>query len=88
MKNQRSKAAAAKVDGEEILPEYDFSRAKPNKFAARFAAGSNVVVLEPDVAAMFPSATEVKEALRALAEIIQKNRAAHRPRRPNPRRTA
>ena len=88
MKNQRSKAAAAKVDGEEILPEYDFSRAMPNKFAARFAAGGNVVVLEPDVAAMFPSATEVNEALRALAEIIQKNRAAHRPRRTNPRRTA
>ena len=87
MKNQSSKAAAAKVDGEEILPEYDFSRAMPNKFAARFAAGSNVVVLEPDVAAMFPSST-VNEALRALAESIQKNRAAHRPRRPNPRRTA
>lgn len=88
MKNQRSKAAAAKVDRDEILPEYDFSRAMPNKFAARFAAGSNVVVLEPDVAAMFPSATEVNEAPRALAEIIQKNRAAQRPRRPNPRRTA
>ena len=88
MKNQLSKASAAKVDNEEILPEYAFSRAMPNKFAARFAAGSNVVLLEPDVAAMFPSATEVNEALRALAGIIQKNRAAHRPGRPNPRRTA
>ena len=81
MKSQRSKAAAAKVDREEILPEYDFSRAMYNKFAARFAVGSNVVVLEPAVGAMFSSATEVNEALRALAEIIQTNRAAHRPRR-------
>lgn len=67
---------ARKVDIGEILPEYDFSRAKPNKFANRYAAGSNVVVLEPDVAAMFPSSGEVNEALRALAGIIQKNRAS------------
>ena len=43
----------------------------------RYAAGSLVVVLEPDVAAAFPSAGQANEALRALAGIIQK----HRPRR-------
>ena len=72
MKKLPTKVKASKVDIDEILPEYDFSGAKPNKFAARYAAGSNVVVLEPDVAAMFPSAVEVNEALRALAGIIQK----------------
>jgi hypothetical protein len=80
MKNERTKAKPSKVDIDEILPEYDFSRAKPNKFASRYAAGSNVVVIEPDVAAMFPSAGEVNEALRALAGIIQKS-ASHRSRR-------
>jgi hypothetical protein len=62
---------------DEILPEYDFSRARPNKYAARYASGSVVVVLEPDVAAAFPSSDKANEALRALAGIIQR----HRPRR-------
>lgn len=65
------------VDADEILPEYDFSRALPNKFASRFAAGSSVVVLDPDVAAAFPNPKDANDALRALAGIIQK----HRPRR-------
>lgn len=66
------------VDHAEILPEYDFSRASPNKYASRYAAGSAVVVLEPDVAAAFPTAREANEALRALAGIIRKHRAAHK----------
>jgi hypothetical protein len=65
------------VDVDEILPEYDFSRARRNKYASRFASGSIVVVLEPDVAAAFPSSAEANEALRALAGIIKK----HRPRK-------
>jgi hypothetical protein len=75
---------ADRVDVDEILPEYDFSRAQPNKYASRYAAGSIVVVLEPDVAAVFPSAGEANEALRALAGIVQK----HRPRRTACRRSA
>jgi hypothetical protein len=66
------------VDADEMLPEYDFSRASRNKYGSRYAAGSAVVVLEPDVAAAFPSSREANEALRALAGIIQK----HRSRRP------
>lgn len=68
---------AGRVEADEILPEYDFSRARPNKYASRYCAGSIVVVLEPDVAAVFPGAGQANEALRALAGIIQK----HRPRR-------
>jgi len=69
------------VGPDEILPEYDFSRASPNKYASRYAAGSAVVVLEPDVAAAFPSSGAANDALRALAGIIQK----HQPRKPSPR---
>jgi hypothetical protein len=77
MKKENSKGQETqRTDVDEILPEYDFSRARPNKYAARYAPGSLVVVLEPDVAAAFPSATAANEALRALAGIIQK----HRPR--------
>jgi hypothetical protein len=61
-------------DDDEIRPEYDFSQGQRNKYAAAYAAGANVVVLDPDVAAVFPTATEVNEALRALAGIIAKHR--------------
>ena len=84
MKKSLNKAEVVnQVDADEILPEYDFSRASPNKFASRYAAGSAVVVLEPDVAAAFPSSGEANEALRALAGIIQK----YRHRRPVSRRS-
>jgi hypothetical protein len=63
------------ADADEILPEYDFRRSAPNKYASRYLAGSTVVVLEPDVAAAFPSSGEANEALRALAGIILKRRS-------------
>jgi hypothetical protein len=82
MKKPLSKGALTdRVAVDEILPEYDFKRSSPNKFASRYAAGSAVIVLEPDVAAAFPSSGEANEALRALAGIIQKHR-----RRPSSRR--
>ena len=65
--------AAVRTDVDEILPEYDFSRSSRNKYASRYAAGSVVVVLEPDVAVAFPSSGEANEALRSLAGIIQKH---------------
>jgi hypothetical protein len=79
MKRTRNKVEVARrADADEILPEYDFSRASRNKYASQYVVGSSVVVLEPDVAAAFPSSGEANEALRALAGIIAK----HRPRRP------
>lgn len=48
--------------------EYDFSRGVHGKYATRYAQGSNVVVLEPDVARLYPDAAAVNRALRALAE--------------------
>jgi len=57
-------------DADEMRPEYDFSKAVRNPYAARYAAGSNIVVLEPDVAAVFPNAASVNEALRSLASVM------------------
>jgi hypothetical protein len=68
---------------DEILPEYDFRAGSRNKYASRYAAGSAVVVLEPDVAAVFPTAEEANEALRLLAGLIDK----HRPKQSTLRRT-
>jgi hypothetical protein len=52
---------------ENMRAEYDFSGAERGKYATRYAAGSNVVVLEPDVARLFPNAKLVNEALRKVA---------------------
>ena len=60
---------------DDILPEYDFKHAGRNPYASRYAAGSAIVVLEPDVAATFPTSAEANDALRALAEIIRKQSA-------------
>jgi hypothetical protein len=79
----RNSKAAVPTDADEILPEYDFSRAAPNNYASRYAGGSAVVALEPDVAAAFPSPGEANGTLRALAGIIQK----HSARRPASRRS-
>jgi hypothetical protein len=57
---------------EDMLDEYDFSAGVRGKYAARYAQGTNVVVLDPDVAEMFPDSESVNKALRALAEIAQR----------------
>ena len=54
-----------------MRPEYDFSKGVRGKHAARYAEGTNVVVLDPDVAAEFRTAEEVNETLRAVAEIFR-----------------
>ena len=54
--------------------EYDFSKGIRGKHAAQYAAGTNVVVIEPDVAAEFPTAEEVNQTLRAVAQLLQRRR--------------
>ena len=58
-----------------MRPEYDFSGGVRGKHAARFAAGTNVVLLDPDVAAEFPTAADVNETLRAVAGILRRRKA-------------
>jgi hypothetical protein len=55
----------------DILNEYDFSGGVRGKYAERYARGTNVVVLDPDVAKIFSDSESVNQALRALAGIIQ-----------------
>lgn len=54
---------------EDMLPEYDFSKGVRGKYAKRYAEGSNVVVLSPDMAKVFPTSESVNEALRTLVRI-------------------
>jgi hypothetical protein len=53
-------------DGDEMLPEYDLTGGIRGKYADRYCKGSNVVLLDPDVAARFPTSESVNEALRRL----------------------
>lgn len=58
-----------------MQPEYDFADGVRGKYARRYAQGTNVVVLEPDVARAFPNAEAVNNSLRALAQIIRKQKS-------------
>jgi hypothetical protein len=78
-KSPGKRVASDRVDPDEILPEYDFKRSEPNKFASRYTAGSAVIVLEPDVAAAFPNSREANEALRAQRESFRNIVSAGQP---------
>lgn len=51
--------------------EYDFTGGVRGKHAARMAQGTNIVKLDPDVAAVFPDSASVNEALRLLAKLAR-----------------
>lgn len=55
----------------EMLEEYDFSEGVRGKYSTRYNEGGNVVVLDPDVAKVFPNAESVNNSLRSLASIIR-----------------
>lgn len=58
----------------DMLEEYDFSKGIQGKYAKRYAEGTNVVVIEPDVVKYFPDHDSVNQALRSLTEIIKKQK--------------
>ena len=75
MKNSRKRKRPQ--DEDTMRPEYDFSKAVRGVTAARYAQGTNVVLLDPDVAEVFPDTRAVNEALRTFARLT---RAASKPR--------
>jgi len=56
----------------DMLEEYDFSKGVRGKYAERYAEGTNVVLIDPDVAEFFPDHDTVNDALRSLIRIIKK----------------
>ena len=57
---------------DELRAEYqfDYSQAKPNRFAATLKKGGRLVVLEPEVAAAFQESEAVNAVLRALLQTM------------------
>ena len=66
------KVAKAKRDSD-MLAEYDFSQGVRGKYAKRYAEGTNIVVLSPDVMDFFPDSEAVNAALRVLVDIARKS---------------
>ena len=60
-----------KGKNKEMIEEYDFSQGEKARYFARYKEGSNVVVLDPDVAEVFRDQRFVNESLRALAGVIK-----------------
>ncbi len=69
---------AVAVPEDEILPEYSLQGGVRGKYAERYARGTNLVPLDPDVAEVFSDPASVNRALRALAAII-KEQQSHMP---------
>ena len=71
--------SAKKPNGrtEELQPEYrfDYRKARPNRFAARYKAGSRVVLLDPDIAKTFTTPESVNAVLRALLDTMPRKRS-------------
>ena len=61
-------------DEDDLRPEYDFSQMKGvrGKYVSRYQEGTNLVLLDPDIAAAFPDAKAVNDALRSLLEQRQR----------------
>ncbi len=54
----------------DLLEEYDFSKGVRGKYTNRYSGGTNLVVLDPDVAKYFPDHKSVNDALRSLMPVV------------------
>jgi hypothetical protein len=72
--NRRSRSRLRKT----MRAEYDFSRAVRGATAARYAQGTDVAVIDPQVLDVFPDASSVNRTLRALAPVLREQRRSAR----------
>ena len=71
MKKSKAKTGKRRIAEDTMRAEYDFSKAVRGVTAARYAEGTNVVLLDRDVAEIFPNARAVNEALRTFARLTK-----------------
>ncbi len=74
MKKAKAKTTARHVDNDTMRAEYDFSKAARGVTAARYAEGTNVVVLDSDVAEIFPNARAVNDDRYIVRSPVRPNR--------------
>ena len=86
MKGNTATPKTRRTATSDMRPEYDFSNAVRGNYHNRYLAASNVVVLDPDVAANFKNAIAVNDALRELRRVAHESvglaaRSARSPRK-------
>ena len=74
---RRGKTTTSDMRGEY---NFDYSRAKPNRYAAKLPGAAVAVVLDPDVASVFGSSTQVNALLRSLISALPAQRPTTRTR--------
>jgi uncharacterized DUF497 family protein len=85
------KKTSVKKNGDDLRPEYDLSKLKAGvrgKYYRRATAGTNLVLIEPDLAEVFPDADAVNRALRILANAAGSIRQRGRGKRKQFKRSA
>lgn len=70
---KRKKKPEDDAEVRDMRPEYDFSGGVRGKYAERYAEGTNIVTLEPDIAEAFPDSKSVNDALR---EVLRRRSSA------------
>ena len=83
-RNMKKASRTRKTKAAQMRGEYDFAGGTRGKYAKRFLESTNLVLLDPDVAEMFPTQAAVNNALRALARIIETNTPRRRSRKKDP----
>lgn len=71
----QAKTKVRRTNGLKSEYRFDYSKAKPNRFAGRIPKGSVAVLLDPDVARFFENAESVNAVLRALMTSMPTRRA-------------
>jgi hypothetical protein len=72
MKDAITKKAPSKLRAREMKTEYDFSGGIRGKYVDRYRRGTNVVLVDPELAEAFPDSKSVNDALRALVAIARR----------------
>ena len=77
MRNDMStKKATKKIEPDEMRPEYDLRGGVRGKYFAEYQKGTNLVLLAPDVAKVFPNSEAVNKALR---QVVSERGVARKP---------
>ena len=72
------------VSEDDVADDYshlDWSKAERGKYAKKYAEGTNLVLIAPDLIDLFPNAESVNRALRAMAEVIRASSVKSSPRK-------
>ena len=72
------KAPSKRVSSSSMRAEYDFSNGIRGKYVDSYRAGTNLVLLDPEIAKAFPDSKSVNDALRGLLAVSNRSKKSAR----------